>query len=326
MMQGTMLRAEYSMNEAFGKALRKMLEDNPKVLFLDSDVSMDQVIGKEALEQYPERIRNVGIAEANMIGMACGLSLEGMIPFTHTFGCFAAKRVLDQVFLSGSFGGASVKMLGSMPGITAEINGGTHMPFDDLAIMRTIPQMTVLEPSDIVQGDWALKAASEIQGMFYLRWERKGQYRFYDFGSTFEIGKAVILKEGTDAAILAAGNLMLQEAMLAAEKLEQKGITAAVADFFSIKPIDADMIYRLAEKTGCIITAENHSVIGGLGSAVSEILSKTDIPCKLEMIGVQDRFGVVGRLAELQQYYGLCSDDICNSVIRAIERRRRGES
>lgn len=317
--------APCSMMEVLGKTLARFMEQDKRVIALDADVSLEDAIGRAFVADHPQQFIDVGIAEANMLGVACGLSQKGKIPFTYTFGAFAGRRVVDQVFLSGAFNGASVKMIGSMPGITAEINGGTHMAFEDSAIMRTIPGMTVVEPSDWVQAQAVLELAKDTPGMFYMRWERKGRRCFYQPGSTFRIGKAVELHGGTDVTLVAIGNLAVEEALEAARLLEGEGISAQVLDMFTLKPLDTQAVWEAAGRTGCMVTVENHSLIGGLGSAVAEALC-TMTPVPLEMVGIPDCLGVVGDLASLKRHYGLCGDQIATKAKKAILRRKEGVS
>ena len=313
--------AEESMADTLGRCLGDMMKADTRVLAMDADVGLEKMLPVETLRQFPNRYINVGIAEANMVGMACGLSLKGKIPFTYTFCCFAARKVLDQAFLSGAFGGANVKMIGAMPGVTATINGGSHMAFEDAAVMRAIPEMIVVEPSDMVQGEQILSLAKAAPGMFYIRWERKGTRRFYEKGSTFEIGKAVTLREGEDVSLITMGNLSLEEASRAAIELEQQGIRARVIDMFTLKPIDREIIRRAVQETGCLVTIENHNVIGGLGSAVAEVLAETEA-APLEMVGIRDRFGEAGDLEGLKRKYGLTAEEIVAAAKRAVARKK----
>ena len=308
------------MSQTLGRCIGTLLCEDERVVALDADVGLEDLIGSETIGKFPERFIDVGIAEANMIGVACGLSHKGKIPFTYTFGCFASRRVLDQIFLSGAFGGAQVKMIGAMPGITAEVNGGTHMPFEDLAILRTIPRMTVVEPSDMVQGEQVLRLAKNTPGMFYIRWERKGKVRFYEPGSVFELGKAVTHQSGKDVAIIATGHLALCESLKAAELLKIDGVSARVIDMFTIKPLDRDVIFQAVCETGCLVSVENHSIIGGLGSAISEVMAETKA-APLEMVGINDSFGEVGDLESLKVKYGLTALHIADSAKRTIARK-----
>lgn len=312
--------AEETMADTLGRCLGLFMQEDPRVIAMDADVGLEKMLAPEVISKFSNRYVNIGIAEANMLGIACGLSLKGKLPFTYTFSCFAARKVLDQVYLSGAFGGANVKMIGAMPGISATINGGSHMAFEDAAVMRAIPEMTVVEPSDMVQGEGVLRLAKDRPGMFYIRWERKGNRRFYEPGSTFELGKAVTLQDGRDVSIIAQGSLSLEEAEKAASNLEEQGIHARLIDMFTLKPIDREVILKAARETGCLVTVENHNVIGGLGSAVSEVMAETEW-APLEMIGVRDAFGEVGDLEGLKKRFGLTAQDIVSASLRAISRK-----
>lgn len=312
--------SEELMAETLGRCLGQFIEEDPRVVALDADVGLGIMLDEKIISEYPNRYINVGIAEANMLGISCGLSLKDKIPFTYTFSCFAARKVLDQVYLSGAFGGANVKMISAMPGVTATINGGSHMAFEDAAVMRTIPEMTIVEPSDMVQGEQILKIAKDTPGMFYIRWERKGKTRFYESGSTFEIGRAVTLCTGTDVFIIAQGYLCLKEAQAAVKLLEAEGIKAGLMDMFTLKPIDRKAIQQAVRTAGCLVTCENHNVIGGLGSAVSEVMAETEA-APLEMVGVRDAFGEVGDLETLKEKFGLTAQEIAVAAKRAIARK-----
>ena len=314
-------KAEELMSTVLGRCIGELMVEDENVIALDADVGFGKLIGSRVIEKFPDRFIDVGIAEANMIGIACGLSQKGKIPFTYTFGCFASRRALDQIYISGAFGGAQVKMIGSMPGITADINGGTHMAIEDIAIMRTIPKMTVVEPSDMIQGEQVLRLAKNSPGMFYIRWERKAQSRFYEPGSTFELGKAVTLHEGKDITIIASGYLSLNESLKAAEFLEDEGLLVRVIDMFTLKPIDRVIIQQAVLETGGLVTVENHNVIGGLGSAVSEVMAETEA-APLEMVGIRDKFGEVGDLASLKEKYGLTAQNIVKAAKRVLVRKQ----
>ena len=313
-------QAEEIMAATLGRCLSRLIEEDPRVLALDADVGLQVVLDAETLKNYPNRYINVGIAEANMLGISCGLSLKGKVPFTYTFSCFAARKVLDQVYLSGAFGGANVKMISAMPGVTATINGGSHMAFEDAAVMRAIPEMIVVEPSDMVQGEQVLRMAKDTPGMIYIRWERKGTKRFYEPGSTFEFGKAVTLQNGTDVFIISQGYLSLEEAQVAVKLLEAEGIRAGLMDMFTLKPIDWEAIQRAVREAGCLVTVENHNVIGGLGSAVAEVMAESEA-APLEMVGIRDAFGEVGDLQALKQKFGLTAQAIAEAARRAISRK-----
>lgn len=254
-----------------------------------------------------------------MIGTACGLSVWGKIPFAHTFAPFCTRRACDQIFMSGAYNRANVKVIGSDPGITAAYNGGTHMPFEDMGIMRGIPDMTVLEPSDIIMLKKLMPQMAETYGMFYMRLVRKGVRKIYGEGSDFEIGRAAKLTDGKDAAVIASG-FCVAEALDAAEILKKEGISVKVFDMFTWKPLDEEGVLEGAS-TGAVVTAENHNVVHGLGSAVSALLAKTN-PTVTEMVGVQDEFGEVGPVDYLRERFGLTAEHIAEAVRKAIARKK----
>lgn len=254
-----------------------------------------------------------------MVGVACGLSAVGKIPFLHSFAPFITRRTNDQIFISGCYSGANIRLVGSDPGVMAAYNGGTHMPFEDVAVLRAFPQLTILEPADNTMLKNLMRQLVEEKGMFYIRTARKTMTKIYKDDSTFTIGKANILREGTDVTILAAG-IMVAEALKAAEILYKEKIAARVVDMFTIKPIDQSMVLDCAKETGALVTAENHNVINGLGSAVCEITGEA-YPVPVERVGVQDCFGEVGDIEYLMQRFGLTAKDIAKKARRAIARK-----
>ncbi len=267
-------------------------------------------------QKYPDRAINVGVAEANMIGVAAGLTNMGKLVFTHTFTPFATRRAFDQVTLSVAYSKLNVKMVGSDPGIMAQLNGGTHMSLEDVALMRSLPTMTVFEPVDGVQLAGMFKQIIEHDGPVYIRLLRQEFDPIFEEGHRFELGKASPIKDGTDVTIIASG-IMVQEALDAHQMLEQEGISARVINIHTIKPIDADAIIQAAKKTGAIVTAENHNIINGLGSAVAEVLSE-NYPVPLKRVGTKDHFGEVGKKDFLMEKYGLKAVDIVSAAKAAI--------
>ena len=306
------------MRKAFCQVLIDLAKEDPRIVLLDADL-MGAMGTKPFQKEFPERTIDCGVQEANTVGMACGLSIEGKVPFVHTFGPFVTRRAADQVFISGAYNKANVKLIGSDPGITASYNGGTHMPFEDMGIMRGMPTMTIIEPTDIAMLRDIVKQVAGIYGMFYLRLVRKGCMKVYEDGSTFEIGKAALLRDGTDATVIASG-YCVAEALSAADMLAAEGISVRVLNMFTWKPIDEAAIKAAAAETGAIVTAENHNVINGLGSAVAEVLVKNK-PCPIEMVGVQDEFGEVGPESYLRERFNLTDNDIAAAVKKAIARK-----
>ena len=286
------------MRAVFAEVIADMAEKDSRVIYLDCDL-MNSIGMAGYWKEHPDRAVNCGIQEANMIGTAAGMSATGLIPFTHTFGTFATRRVMDQIFVSAAYARLNVKIIGSDPGITATLNGGTHMPLEDIGMMRCVPAVTIVEPADSVMLEDILRQAKDTYGVFYIRLSRKISEKIYKDGSTFEIGKAAKLREGKDATIFATG-ICAAEALRAADMLAAEGIDAAVSNMFTIKPVDAEAIIEAAKTTGAIVTAENHSIINGLGSAVAEVLAE-NICCPMERIGAKDRFGEVGDMDYLKK-------------------------
>lgn len=308
------------MRKAFCDSLLTMAEQDERLVVVDADL-MSAMGTKPFAEKYPQRTVNCGVQEANMIGVACGLSVQGKIPFAHTFGPFCTRRACDQIFLSGAYNRANVKVVGSDPGITAAYNGGTHMPFEDMGIMRGIPTMTVVEPTDIVMLQDLMPKIAHTYGMFYMRLVRKGVKKVYQPGSTFDTGKAAMLKDGGDVTIIASG-FCVSEAILAGRLLMEQGIDARILNVFTWKPLDEEAILQAAAQTGAIVTAENHNVINGLGSAVAELLVKHQ-PVPVEMVGVGDEFGEVGPTDYLRERFGLTDENIVAAVHRVLTRKAK---
>lgn len=309
---------ERDMRAAFCEAMMDLAERDKRIVALDADL-MSAMGMKPFAKRFPEQTVDCGIQETNMVGVACGMSAAGKIPFAHTFAPFITRRACDQVFVSGAYAKLNVKLIGSDPGITAQLNGGTHMPFEDMGIMRGIPTMTVIEPTDIVMLKSILPQIAREYGMHYLRLVRKAVKKVYEGGSTFRIGKAVTARSGTDVTIIASG-FCVAESLETAKELAAEGISVRVIDMFTWKPLDAETVLKAATETGCIVTAENHNVINGLGSAVAEVLVKNK-PVPMEMIGVQDEFGEVGKLDYLAERFALRSHDITAAVKKVLARK-----
>lgn len=306
------------MRTAYCESMMDLAAKDDRIVALDADL-MGAMGMKPFAKAYPERTIDCGIQEANMIGTACGMAVWGKIPFAHTFGPFCTRRACDQIFMSGAYNKANVKVVGSDPGITAAYNGGTHMPFEDMGIMRGIPTMTVIEPTDIVQLKNLMPQIADQYGMMYMRLVRKGVRKVYEEGSTFEIGKAAKLTEGNDVTIIASG-FCVAEALDAADKLKAEGINARVLNMFTWKPLDEEAVLAAAKETGAIVTAENHNVVNGLGSAISDLVVK-NTPVPMEMVGVQDEFGEVGPVNYLRERFGLTDENIIDAVHKVLKRK-----
>lgn len=300
-----------------GETVPALVEKDPDVVYLDADLM--SCIGTFKWAQGKERAINCGIAEANMVGVACGLASAGFKPIVHTFGPFASRRCYDQIFLSAGYAKNDVTVIGTDPGVTATMNGGTHMPFEDVALYRALPGATVIDVTDPAMLISVLGQCVDRPGVKYIRVGRKQYARVYEDGSELPIGKAVTLREGTDAAIFACG-IMVHEAMQAAKALAEEGIEAAVLDMFTIKPLDADAVEMWAKKTGAVVAAENHNRFGGLYSAVSEVLAQR-CPVPAGCVAVEDEFGEVGPQDYLQERFGLTAEHIIAEVKAAIARK-----
>ncbi len=307
-----------AMRDQIAKTLDDLMAQDEKVAYLDADLMASMNTGF-LTEKYPDRAIDCGIQEANMIGVAAGMSTEGMKPYCHTFGVFASRRCYDQVFMSVGYAGNSVRVIGSDPGVQALYNGGTHQPFEDTALYRVLPLSAIFEPCDTVQMDWALREVKDRPGVTYIRAARKNQPAIYAPGSTFEQGKAAVLREGGDVTLLAAG-MMVAEALEAAALLAKEGIHAAVADVVTIKPLDQETVCRLAKETRAVVTCENALVKGGLFGAVSEMLA-LHLPVPVEFVGLDERYGEVGDLAYLKQAMKLNAQEIAAKAKKAIARK-----
>lgn len=316
----TILPETKEMRKVFCETMMEMAKEDPSVVYFDCDV-MNSIGMVPFAKEYPDRAVNCGIQEANMVVAAAGASATGLKPFTHTFGPFAARRVIDQVYISAAYAGLNVRMLGSDEGISAAYNGGTHMPIEDVGLMRTIPNITVLDATDTAMFRDLLRQTKDMYGVFYIRFPRAITPKIYEDGSTFEIGKAARLREGNDVTIFCSG-ILVADALRAADMLAAEGITAAVSNIFTLKPIDRDAIIEAARNTGAIVTAENATVINGLGSAVCDVLAET-IPTPVEKIGVPDRFGEVGSIDYLKRIFHMTAEDIVEAAKRAVARKTR---
>ncbi len=304
--------------DVLGAVIPDILERRADAIYLDADLM--SCIGTLAYARaHPTRAINCGIAEANMIGIACGLAASGFKPIVHTFGPFASRRCFDQVFLSAGYAGNDITVIGTDPGVTAAFNGGTHMPFEDIALYRTIPTATVFDITDDVMLESVLWQCLDLPGVKYLRVGRKQNARVFAEGSHIPLGTAIPLREGSDAVIFATG-IMVHEALQAAERLQQSGVGAAVVNPFTVKPLDEATILNHARRTGAVVVAENHNRIGGLYAAVSELLAR-ESPLPVECVAVEDCYGEVGPQPYLQARFGLTAERIEEKVLKAIARR-----
>lgn len=307
------------MRAVFAEVMDNLAERDGRIMYLDCDLMNS--IGMTAFsKKRPNQTVNCGIQEANMIGVAAGMSAVGLIPFAHTFGTFATRRVMDQVFVSATYTKLNVRIIGSDPGITAATNGGTHMPLEDMGMMRCIPEVTILEPTDLVMLEDLLLQTADMHGVFYIRLSRKVAAGVFKPGSRFTIGKAATLRKGGDVTLIASG-ICVEDALAAADMLAAEGIGASVLNMFTLKPVDADTVVQAVRDTGALVTIENHNVLGGLGSAVAEVMAE-NVGAPLERIGARDHFGEVGSVEYLKKAFHMEPADIVKAAKRAVARKK----
>lgn len=307
--------------EMFNVTMRELFSQDNKVVYIDADL-MGSLKTSQLWKDFPKNVFNTGIQEANMIGVAAGMYLNGFKPYVHSFSPFASRRVFDQVFLSIGYGKKSLRIIGSDAGIMATNNGGTHMSFEDIAMMRTIPEACVVDITDATMLGAFLKLTKDRQGVTYIRTARRGLKDIYMPHENFEIGKAKILREGNDITLIAAG-IMVATCLDAAKVLQAQGISSRVIDIVTIKPIDKEIILESAQKTGLIVTCENANIIGGLGSAVCDILSE-NYPTPVKKIGIEDTYGCVGNETFLREKYGLTVKNIVEKSLKMIQHYKSG--
>jgi len=300
--------------QSYGEALKDLGKENSRVVVLDADLAgatKSDIFKKE----FPERFFDIGIAEQDMIGTAAGMATCGKIPFASTFAVFATGRAYDQIRNSVCYPNLNVKICGSHAGVTVGEDGATHQMLEDINIMKGLPNMTVFCPSDDVQTKWVVKEASKINGPCYIRTCRLASNIIYEENQEFEVGKAVQIGDGTDVTVFATG-VCVSEAIKAKEKLKEKGIHIRVVDMHTIKPVDKDMIIKCAKETKRLISVEDHSIIGGLGSIIADVLCE-NYPTTLTKMGVKDRFGESGKAQELMTKFEID----CDAIVREIEKK-----
>lgn len=306
--------------EAYGKALVKLGAENKDIVVLDADLSKSTKTSDFAKE-FPDRFFDMGVAEQNMIGTAAGLAAAGKIPFASSFAMFATGRAFEQIRNSVAYPGLNVKIAATHAGISVGEDGASHQSIEDIAIMRSLPNMTVIVPADSTETELAIGAVVNFKGPVYIRLGRLGLPVLFDESYKFEIGKSTTVREGHEATVIACG-LMVGPAIEAADQLAGENIKVRVINMHTVKPIDREAIEKAARETKAIVTAEEHNIIGGLGSAVAEVLVGS-VPVVQEMVGVKDTFGESGPPAELLEKYGLMAKDIVTAVKKAIERKTR---
>ncbi len=295
-------KPELEVAQVINQTLRELIREDPSVVYLDADL-MGSLKTHDLWHEFPDNVFNTGIQEANMIGVACGMYLNGRKPYVHSFAPFVSRRAFDQVFLSIAYAEKSVRVIASDAGIMATHNGGTHMCFEDIAMMRTVPNACVVDVSDPTMCGAFLRLTKDRPGLSFIRTPRRDLPDIYLPGTVFEEGKGKILREGNDVTLIGCG-IMVGTCLQAADLLSQQGIEARVIDIVTVKPLDQELILGSAVKTGGIVTAENANIIGGLGSAVAEYLSEV-YPTRVLRVGIRDAFGRVGIESGLREAYGL---------------------
>lgn len=281
------------MRTALADTLIELLQTNQQLIWLDADLMASSGMNKFKAA-YPDKVINCGIQEANMFGVAAGLSEEGFIPFVHSFGAFASRRMTDQIFMSGIYARQNIRIVGSDPGISAGPNGGTHMSLEDMGILRSLPETIILEPCDPVQLRSVITQTVEEKGIFYIRLMRKSREQFYEDETFFRLGQASIIREGGDLSVITCGAICIREALNAAKVLEAEGVQVRIIDMFTLKPLDRNAVINAAAETKGIITLENHNIYNGLGSAVAEVIAEEGISIPFRRLGVMDTAGEVG--------------------------------
>ncbi len=302
--------------DAYGKALVKLGQVNDDVVVLDADLSKSTKTN-DFFKAYPNRFFNMGIAEQNLIGAACGFAAAGKIPFASTFAMFATGRAFEVIRNSVCYPKLNVKICATHAGITVGEDGGSHQSVEDISLMRSVPNMTVLVPADGIEAEKMILEAAKFNGPMYVRLGRSAVPTLFDENYEFKIGKGAVLRDGNDATIIACG-IMVNEALVAADMLKEENIDVRVINMSTIKPIDTELIVSAAKETKAIVTAEEHSIIGGLGSAVSEVVSENH-PIIVKKVGMNDTFGESGTPNELLEKYGLTAKNIAEKVRQALK-------
>jgi len=307
------------MRAIYADTLVELADANENIVLLEADL-MAASGTKPFMQKYPERTFDVGVAEANMVGIAAGLSAGGKIPFANTFGCFATRRAFDQFFISCCYAQQNVKLCGTDPGVSAAFNGGTHMPFEDIGLVRTVPNVIIFEPCDPISLRALVNAAATHYGNTYMRLHRKMLPLIYSEGEQFEFGKGKILREGADVCLIASGGVCVGEALKACDILTAKGISVTVIDMHTIKPLDNELVLQYAKSAKALLTIENHQIMNGLGSAVCEVIAENGVCLPMKRIGINDLFGEVGTQSYLQERYGLTAVNIVNQAEKLLSK------
>lgn len=307
------------MRQVFGSVIEEMMGNDERIVVIDVDLAKANGTMK-LRDKFPERAFDVGVAEANAASIAAGMASYGFIPFVTTFTPFASRRMCDQVAISVTYAGRNVKIVGTDPGISAELNGGTHMSMEDIGVLRSIPNMVIFEPVDNIQLAKALPQIVDYDGVVYIRMFRKTTPAVFGDDYKFDLFKADMVREGKDVTLFATG-IMVAESIIAANILKSEGIDAEIINIHTIKPIDREAVIKSASKTGAVVTCENHNVVGGLKSAVAEVLIE-ECPVPMKAIGIQDHFGEVAKIDYLKKKYHMTAEDIVVAAKEAISKKR----
>jgi transketolase len=305
--------------QVFGTIMEEMMEKDERIVVIDVDLAKANGTFK-LRDKFPERAFDVGIAESNAASIAAGMASYGFVPFVTTFTPFATRRMCDQIAISITYAKRNVKIVGTDPGISAELNGGTHMSMEDIGVLRSIPNMVIFEAVDAMQLAKALPQIVDYDGIVYIRMFRKASPVIFGEDYKFDLFKADLIKEGKDITLYATG-IMVAEAISAANMLKAEGIDAEIINVHTIKPIDRETVVKSARKTGAAVSCENHNVIGGLYSAISEVLME-ECPIPMKAIGVQDHFGEVAKMDYLKKKYHMTAEDIVAAAKQAISKKR----
>jgi transketolase len=307
------------MRAVYAETLIALAEKDERIVVLEADL-MGAHGTRCFAERFPERTFNVGVAEADMVGIAAGLASTGLIPFAASFGTFASRKACDAFYINAVYSRLGVKLVGSDPGISAAHNGGTHMPLEDVGIYRSFPDLVIFEPADPISLAALLIESAACAGSTYMRLHRKEAPRLYEPEESFTLGKGKLLREGGQVALIATGVIMVNEALQAAEILAGEGISAAVIDMHTVKPIDRELVLQQACGCGALVTCENHQEKGGLGSAVAEVIAEEGVGL-LARVGVKERFGEAGTVEYLKQNFKLTAEDICMAARRVLAQK-----
>ncbi len=307
------------MRQVFGSIIEEMMGTDERIVVIDADLAKANGTMK-LRDKFPDRAFDVGIAEANATSIAAGMAAYGFVPFVTTFTPFATRRICDQIAISITYAKRNVKIVGTDPGISAELNGATHMSMEDIGVLRSIPDMVIFEPVDNIQLAQALPQIVDYEGVVYIRMFRKSTPAVFGDDYKFDLFKADIVREGKDVTLFASG-IMVTESIKAVDMLKAEGIEAELINIHTIKPIDREAVIKSARKTGAVVTCENHNIIGGLKSAVAEVLIE-ECPVPLKAIGIQDHFGEVGKVDFLKKKYHMTAEDIVAAAKEVISKKR----